>query len=80
MTVGLGVFGASQTTDSVGQFLDLDRARRRGLGRASSSFTNAFFVAGVILVIGTVCFVFVLGKIEPIPDSPPRANAPVPAV
>jgi ACS family D-galactonate transporter-like MFS transporter len=35
---------------------------------ATNSFTNAFFVAGVILLIGIVCFVFVLGKIEPIPE------------
>jgi ACS family D-galactonate transporter-like MFS transporter len=46
---------------------------------ATSSFTNAFFVAGVILLIGIACFVFVLGKIEPIPDPAPRAVAPVPA-
>jgi sugar phosphate permease len=42
---------------------------------ATNSFTNAFFVAGVILVIGIVCFVFVLGKIEPIPEPQERANA-----
>jgi ACS family D-galactonate transporter-like MFS transporter len=47
---------------------------------ATASFTNAFFVAGVILVIGIVCFVFVLGKIEPIPDPAPRVDVPVPAV
>jgi sugar phosphate permease len=41
---------------------------------ATASFTNAFFVAGVILVIGIVCFVFVLGKIEPIPD--PESGTP----
>jgi len=45
---------------------------------ATNSFVNAFFVAGVILVIGIVCFVFVLGKIEPIPDPEPAASvAPV---
>jgi len=38
---------------------------------ATASFTNAFFVAGVILLVGIVCFVFVLGKIEPIPDPEP---------
>jgi ACS family D-galactonate transporter-like MFS transporter len=42
---------------------------------ATNSFTNAFFVAGVILVIGIVCFVFVLGKIEPIPEPEARAKA-----
>ena len=46
---------------------------------ATDSFTNAFFVAGVILVIGIVSFVFVLGKIEPIPDPEPAA-APVPVL
>jgi sugar phosphate permease len=44
---------------------------------ATASFANAFLVAGVILVIGIVCFVFVLGKIEPIPDPEPVATAPV---
>ncbi|WLI90822.1 MFS transporter [Massilia sp. R2A-15] len=46
---------------------------------ATNSFANAFMVAGVILVIGIVSFVFVLGRIEPIPDPHP-AGAPVPAV
>lgn len=46
---------------------------------ATNSFANAFMVAGVILVIGIVSFVFVLGKIEPIPDPHP-AGAPLPAV
>lgn len=46
---------------------------------ATNSFANAFMVAGVILVIGIVSFVFVLGKIEPIPDPQP-AGAPVPAL
>ncbi|HEY1394361.1 MAG TPA: MFS transporter [Methylibium sp.] len=35
---------------------------------ATNSFTNAFIVAGVILLVGIVSFVFVLGRIEPIPD------------
>lgn len=45
---------------------------------ATNSFSNAFLVAGVILVIGIFCFVFVLGKIEPIPDPAPHA-VPAPA-
>lgn len=47
---------------------------------ATNSFANAFFVAGVILVIGIISFVFVLGKIEPIADVVERPLAhPVPA-
>jgi ACS family D-galactonate transporter-like MFS transporter len=46
---------------------------------ATNSFTNAFFVAGFILLIGIVSFVFVLGRIEPIPDPHP-ASAPMPAL
>ena len=36
----------------------------------TQSFTNAFLVAGVGLVLGIISFVFVLGRIEPIPDAP----------
>ena len=35
---------------------------------ASGSFTNAFLVAGIVLLVGIVSFVFVLGRLEPIPD------------
>jgi dipeptide/tripeptide permease len=35
---------------------------------ATNSFTNAFAVAGVVLVVGIVSFVFVMGPIEAIPD------------
>ena len=42
---------------------------------ATNSFTNAFAVAGVILIIGIIAFVFGLGRIEPIPDPAPRAVA-----
>jgi MFS transporter, ACS family, D-galactonate transporter len=35
---------------------------------ATNSFVGAFFTAGVILLIGIVCFIFMLGKVEPIPD------------
>jgi len=42
---------------------------------ATNSFTNAFIVAGVILLVGIVSFVFVLGKIEPIPDPEPKHEA-----
>ncbi|HJV03202.1 MAG TPA: MFS transporter [Burkholderiaceae bacterium] len=46
---------------------------------ATNSFANAFMVAGVILLVGIISFVFVLGKIEPIPDPEPTAAAPAPA-
>jgi MFS transporter, ACS family, D-galactonate transporter len=36
---------------------------------ATNSFTNAFLVAGVILAVGIVSFVFVMGRIETIPES-----------
>jgi MFS family permease len=32
------------------------------------SFTNAFLVAGVVLLIGVAAFVFLLGRIEPVPE------------
>lgn len=35
---------------------------------ATNSFTNAFLIAGVILVVGIVSFVFVMGRIEPIAE------------
>ena len=35
---------------------------------STSSFTNAFVVAGVILLIGIGAFVFLLGRIEPVPE------------
>lgn len=35
---------------------------------ATNSFTNAFLIAGVILVIGIVSFVFVMGRIEPVAE------------
>lgn len=40
---------------------------------ATNSFANAFFIAGIILLVGIFCFVFVLGKIEPVPE--PQADA-----
>jgi len=32
------------------------------------SFTNAFLVAGAVLLIGVAAFVFLLGRIEPVPE------------
>ena len=34
----------------------------------TSSFANAFVTAAVVLVIGIIAYVFILGKIEPIPE------------
>ncbi len=38
---------------------------------ATNSFSSAFLVAGVVLLIGIFSYVVVLGRIEPIPE--PRA-------
>jgi sugar phosphate permease len=35
---------------------------------ATNSFTNAFLAAGAFLLVGIFAYLFVLGKIEPIPD------------
>jgi MFS family permease len=35
---------------------------------ATNSFTNAFLAAAAFLLVGVVAYLFVLGKIEPIPD------------
>jgi MFS transporter, ACS family, D-galactonate transporter len=43
---------------------------------ATNSFSIAFLVAGVVLLIGIFAFVVVLGRIEPIPE--PARSAPVP--
>jgi ACS family D-galactonate transporter-like MFS transporter len=37
---------------------------------ATHSFTGAFLVAGVVLLVGIVSYVFILGRLEPIPDAP----------
>jgi ACS family D-galactonate transporter-like MFS transporter len=37
---------------------------------ASQSFTSAFMVAGVVLLVGIFAFVVLLGRIEPIPEPP----------
>jgi sugar phosphate permease len=49
---------------------------------STQSFTNAFLVAGVVLVIGIVAFVVLLGRIEPLPEpgeAPPAAPGMTPA-
>ena len=43
---------------------------------STHSFTNAFLVAGVVLLTGVASFVFLLGRIEPVPE--PLAKFPVP--
>ena len=44
---------------------------------ATQSFSNAFLVAGVVLVIGVFAFVFLLGRIEPIPEPGKEAASPL---
>jgi len=113
MSLGLAVFGATQTTDpmwavfwisislgglsfaaSVGWSLPSLIGPKGGVGTVGGimnwannviggslapvitgllvarthSFNLAFALAGVILMVGIFCFLFVLGKIEPIPD------------
>lgn len=45
----------------------------------TGSFSSAFVVAGVVLLIGIVSYVFVLGRIEPVPDLI-EPGKPVPVV
>jgi sugar phosphate permease len=40
---------------------------------STHSFTNAFLVAGVVLLVGIAAFVMLLGRIEPLPE--PKASA-----
>lgn len=42
---------------------------------ATHSFANAFLVAGAVLVVGIAFYVFVLGRIEPIPSEDEAAAA-----
>jgi len=42
---------------------------------ATNSFSSAFMVAGVVLLIGIVSYVFVLGKIETIPEPADKPSA-----
>jgi ACS family D-galactonate transporter-like MFS transporter len=42
---------------------------------ATQSFSKAFLVAGVILLVGMFAFVFLLGPIEPIPDRVPSPTS-----
>jgi MFS family permease len=44
---------------------------------ATNSFSLAFLVAGVVLLIGIFFFVVVLGRIEPIPEPEGRATEPL---
>jgi MFS family permease len=46
---------------------------------ATNSFSLAFLVAGIVLLIGIFFFVVVLGKIEPIPEPDAGATALSPA-
>ncbi|TAL70366.1 MAG: MFS transporter [Burkholderiaceae bacterium] len=42
---------------------------------STQSFSNAFIVAGVVLVVGMVSFVVLLRRIEPLPEPPSPAGA-----
>jgi MFS family permease len=44
------------------------------IAAASGSFAGAFLVAGVVLLVGIVAYVFVLGRIEPVPEPAARAE------
>ena len=46
---------------------------------ATNSFSVAFLVAGVVLIIGIFSYVVVLGRIEPIPEPPGGQPAPASA-
>ena len=39
---------------------------------STQAFTNAFVVAGAVLLVGIASFVFLLGRIEPLPGPAPR--------
>ena len=43
------------------------------------SFTGAFMTAGAALIVGIVAYVFLLGKLDPIPDLPARGMVDAPA-
>ena len=47
---------------------------------ATNSFSLAFLVAGIVLLIGIFFFVVVLGKIEPIPEPDARSRPPLAGV
>jgi dipeptide/tripeptide permease len=35
---------------------------------ASGTYTLSFLIAGIVLLVGIVSYVFVLGRLEPIPE------------
>jgi ACS family D-galactonate transporter-like MFS transporter len=39
---------------------------------ATHSFTGAFLIAGIVLIVGIAAFVFLLGSLVPIPDPPAK--------
>ena len=45
---------------------------------STHSFANAFLVAGVVLLTGVASFVFLLGRIEPVPEPVGTTPLPVP--
>jgi MFS transporter, ACS family, D-galactonate transporter len=45
---------------------------------ATHSFTGAFMAAGFVLIVGILAYVFLLGKLDPIPDPPVGEPATAP--
>jgi MFS transporter, ACS family, D-galactonate transporter len=41
---------------------------------ATHSFTGAFMAAGVVLIVGILAYIFLLGKLDPIPDPPAKRS------
>jgi hypothetical protein len=42
---------------------------------ATHSFTGAFLAAGIVLLVGVLAYVFILGRLEPIPEPPALVGA-----
>ena len=46
---------------------------------ATHSFTGAFITAGAVLIVGILAYVFLLGRLDPIPEPPAGAAVDTPA-
>ncbi len=38
------------------------------IAQGTGAFTNAFIVAAIVLVVGILAYIFILGRVEPIPE------------